>query len=596
VSEQYTGLDDDISQRVKAEVGESWLRSAKIARKAGQLQEAFSFLLEAQKYESPKVFLEAAKLNWERGFRTQAITVLRKGLQATFPDVMKALETLEPNLPEASQLGRALEELGQGHLRELCAQAKLLLARYVEEAASVSNENVKKYFDHAKELSKTSDEIFYHQAKFFDKQCQKMTPEQMINQSEVVTHAALIYLRSLRCGPSYLDECMPRLLTIWLDFAENIHEASFSKDKDPKSIAALHNASTQLSKLNRSIYITRTKMPAYYFLTAFPQIVSRICHPHEETYNVLRSLMITVFLKFPQQAFWHMVCVSKNREQKRQTRCSQVFKEATAQSQELGPFLADAILFSKKIDELCDKKTEDRQMVTSFRDLLPSFLGLFNQRQMSPLILPIQRNMVVTCPTAEANLSCYNPFPAGVVTIVGVEDEIQVMMSLVRPKKITLRGSDGRLYPFLAKPKDDLRRDCRLMDLACLLNRMFRKEPEARKRDLMVRTYTVVPTNETSGLIEWIGNLKGLRQIINQLLKERGCNLITLQRGHTPDPKKDSLEKKKECLRRCIEEQRIGEPSASVFREWFVRTFPDPQVPQPKCIEVRNIIQCFTIK
>ena len=55
--------------------------------------------------------------------------------------------------------------------------------------------------------------------------------------------------------------------------------------------------------------------------------------------------------------------------------------------------------------------------------------------------------------------------------------------------------------------------------------------------------------------------------------------MVTLQRGHTPDFKKDSLEKKKECLRRSIEEQKCGEDvSASVFREWFVRTFPDPQV------------------
>lgn len=63
------------------------------------------------------------------------------------------------------------------------------------------------------------------------------------------------------------------------------------------------------------------------------------------------------------------------------------------------------------------------------------------------------------------------------------------MRSLVAPKKVTLRGSDGRTYSFLCKPKDDLRRDCRLIDFNNLLNKLFRKDPECRKRDLKIRTY-----------------------------------------------------------------------------------------------------------
>ena len=39
-------------------------------------------------------------------------------------------------------------------------------------------------------------------------------------------------------------------------------------------------------------------------------------------------------------------------------------------------------------------------------------------------------------------------------SFLGVEDKISIMSSLVRPKKITFRGSDGKLYSFLAKPKE----------------------------------------------------------------------------------------------------------------------------------------------
>ena len=34
----------------------------------------------------------------------------------------------------------------------------------------------------------------------------------------------------------------------------------------------------------------------------------------------------------------------------------------------------------------------------------------------------------------------------------------QVMASLQKPKRVTVLGSDGRKYDFLAKPKDDLRK------------------------------------------------------------------------------------------------------------------------------------------
>jgi phosphatidylinositol kinase/protein kinase (PI-3 family) len=58
---------------------------------------------------------------------------------------------------------------------------------------------------------------------------------------------------------------------------------------------------------------------------------------------------------------------------------------------------------------------------------------------------------------------------------------------VVRCIQIVLIGSDGREYPFLAKPKDDLRKDSRMMEVAGLLNRLVLKDPEARRRNLYIR-------------------------------------------------------------------------------------------------------------
>lgn len=58
------------------------------------------------------------------------------------------------------------------------------------------------------------------------------------------------------------------------------------------------------------------------------------------------------------------------------------------------------------------------------------------------------------------------------------------MSSLVRPKRVTIKGSDGNLYSFLCKPKDDLRKDARLMDLFSMINKMLKANSESRRRQL----------------------------------------------------------------------------------------------------------------
>lgn len=58
------------------------------------------------------------------------------------------------------------------------------------------------------------------------------------------------------------------------------------------------------------------------------------------------------------------------------------------------------------------------------------------------------------------------------------------MSSLIRPKKITLIDNQGKHHHFLCKPKDDLRKDCRLMEFNAMINRLFKKDIESRKRHL----------------------------------------------------------------------------------------------------------------
>jgi serine/threonine-protein kinase ATR len=118
------------------------------------------------------------------------------------------------------------------------------------------------------------------------------------------------------------------------------------------------------------------------------------------------------------------------------------------------------------------------------------------------------------------------------------------MQSLQKPKKITVYASDGRSYIFLCKPKDDLRKDSRLMEFNSVINRLCNQDSVSRKRHLYIRTYAVVPLNEECGMIEWVNNTVGFRNILNRIYRihkitSSGALLQQFMAKKDPKDKKD---------------------------------------------------------
>ena len=127
---------------------------------------------------------------------------------------------------------------------------------------------------------------------------------------------------------------------------------------------------------------------------------------------------------------------------------------------------------------------------------------------------------VSALPTGQPD-TAYSPFAETLPTIQGFEDRVSVLSSLQRPRKVVIRGSDGQSYNFLCKPKDDLRKDARLMEFNTMINKLLQKAPECRRRQLRIRTYAVVPLNEECGILEWVPNTIGFRNIVNDLYKAK---------------------------------------------------------------------------
>ena len=114
------------------------------------------------------------------------------------------------------------------------------------------------------------------------------------------------------------------------------------------------------------------------------------------------------------------------------------------------------------------------------------------------------------------------------------------MRSLAKPRKITIKGSNGQTYMFLGKPKDDLRKDARLMDFNAIINKLLKGNSDSRRRQLRkftyltlllttnvffqnldIRTYSVVALNEECGFIQWVPNTIPIRSVIVKYYEAR---------------------------------------------------------------------------
>jgi serine/threonine-protein kinase ATR len=152
------------------------------------------------------------------------------------------------------------------------------------------------------------------------------------------------------------------------------------------------------------------------------------------------------------------------------------------------------VRFAEALLKLCNFEITGRQTTVS----LSKGLGFPTHSVLPcPLVVPLQSNLTVNLPSTTGQKGKkHNPFPLDqptlqsnsylvlVLTLLAFEDEVDIMNSMQKPRKITVRGSDGVRYPFLVKPKDDLRKDARLMEFNSIINKLLKKNPESSRRQL----------------------------------------------------------------------------------------------------------------
>ncbi|EXJ69012.1 FKBP12-rapamycin complex-associated protein [Cladophialophora psammophila CBS 110553] len=108
-----------------------------------------------------------------------------------------------------------------------------------------------------------------------------------------------------------------------------------------------------------------------------------------------------------------------------------------------------------------------------------------------------------------------------IIRIVSFDHVLTVIPSKQRPRKMTLKGSDGVSYAFLLKGHEDIRQDERVMQLFGLVNTLLNNDTESFKRHLNIQHFPAIPLSQNSGLLGWVPNSDTLHNLVKEYRESR---------------------------------------------------------------------------
>ncbi|KAF7432763.1 serine/threonine-protein kinase M1 [Pleurotus ostreatus] len=524
-----------------AEVGKSWLSSSKIARKAGQWQTAYSATLHARQVDDSYAFIESAKL-----------------LKAT-GEPLRALQELENTM---RQLGLSEDStvvnltLDEEEMKKLKAKAETLRARWMAESDRFEDGHVLRVFTYAANIFPKWEGCNYHLGLYHDNTYKALDEREIPTRGPKLCYYTVKYfIKSLKYGSKHVYQTVPRLLTVWLDMADN--EKMVTSDQFPK--------------INELIIRAFQEIPLYKWYIAFPQIVSRVGHQNKDVIKILNPLMISILRTYMPQASWLFASIIHSNNQTRAERGRLLLDKMRSDPKNqrgVSTMIQNCLKMIRELLRICQHpaRSETKLSIARHFPALQTLTGC-------SLIIPLQQSLTASMPPPSAATQVqHHPFPQNSPTFAEFQDDVEVMSSLAKPRKVTLKGSDGLIYSFLAKPKDDLRKDARIMDLNTVVNKLLSGSSDSRRRQLHIRTYAAIPLNDECGLIQWVPNTVCMRPI---LVKAYHAKKLPPWGGELNEDCAKIKEAKLKDVGKVFQATILAR-YRPVFHEWLLETFPEP--------------------
>ncbi|KAK7350710.1 hypothetical protein VNO77_09599 [Canavalia gladiata] len=101
----------------------------------------------------------------------------------------------------------------------------------------------------------------------------------------------------------------------------------------------------------------------------------------------------------------------------------------------------------------------------------------------------------------------------GVVAIASFQEQVTILSTKTKPKKLGILGSDGEKYTHLLKGRKDLHPDAKIMQLLPAINGFLHSSSTVGNNSLSIRFYSITSIRGRASLIQGVDNVVSIYSV-----------------------------------------------------------------------------------
>lgn len=367
-----------------------------------------------------------------------------------------------------------------------------------------------------------SAEVYYQYAMYLNKLLEAQVQDEADGTLDI--QVIKYYILAVSYSKKYAHEILPKAVTLWLDYY-NKYLMVDSNSKVTRKLIDLRSNTYQ--KINLTIEKCISELGNKWYIV-LSQIISRITHDDKKITDIISKVIIELTIKYPWLLLYSVFAQARSVDNSRRKIGTNILAKlqdtritTSNGAPQLSKLVASGLILLEAIMSVCNATHNYKHPKSGnlFKDLYKDLnFDYPRDSECCALALPIKYNM-------DLLYNLRNDVEKRVIFYMKFHEKVKILFSLQQPRRVKVTGTNGSFYYLLFKPRDDLRKDNKVMEFSTVMNDLLAKNFETQTRKLQIKSFAATPLNETTGIIEWVQNFITLRPIIDKQLKRNGITL-----------------------------------------------------------------------